>query len=202
MSQTAKKNTMLAILIILFIAMLIYPLYVLGVFSGDKAEYPVNKEAPTFEWEDVHLGQPVSLAGTNDTVRLVYFYYSYCPDVCPPSTYALSVIQERLKKDNLFDKVKIFSITFDPERDTPERIKEFAGNFEVDSNGWHFLRGEEEDVRTVAKQYGIDVIESPNGDLAHQNFYFLIDKDGNIRKLIGAMDPDIDQVLKDIKGLL
>ena len=73
----------------------------------------------------------------------------------------------------------------------------------MDSAGWHFLRDEDvEATRAIAKDYGITVIDMGNGDLAHQNFYFLIDKEGNIREYIGATDPDIDEIVRKIKGLL
>lgn len=203
-SQSVKKYALLIILALLLAAMGVYLILNYTGLGNALVEYPLNKEARNFSMNDVHTEETVSLKGTNGTVRLVYFYYSHCPDVCPPSTYALSLVQQQLKEEGLFgDQVKLISITFDPERDTQERLKTYSGNFQVDSAGWHFLRDEDvEATRAIAKDYGITVIDMGNGDLAHQNFYFLIDKEGNIREYIGATDPDIDEIVRKIKGLL
>lgn len=202
MASNLKSYGFMVVLTLLLAGMGIY-LIVNHTGFGGKMDYPLQKEAPAFRLQDVHSGEQFSLEGTNGTVRLVYFYYSNCPDVCPPSTYSLSLVQEKLKEVGIFgSETRLISITFDPERDTPERLRDFAGSFRADPSGWHFLRGDEEEVRSLAREFGIDVIDLGNGDLAHQNIYFLIDKEGNIREYLKATEPDVDEIVKKIKGLL
>ena len=70
------------------------------------------------------------------------------------------------------------SITFDPERDTRERLLEFSGYYNADHNGWYFLRGEKQYTHDLAYDYGVMIQEKEDGTFAHSNIFFLIDKDG------------------------
>lgn len=172
----------------------LFPLIVLGVclilggyilwsqYGGSK--YPKGAD---FSYTDIE-GETVTLKNTNGDVRLLYFYFSYCPDVCPPTTFLMSQVQDELKKDGLFgDKVKFLSVTIDPTRDTPERLKEFAGQFEADMTGWKFLRGDEKETAELAKKYQILVTKDPStGEFGHMNLIVLLDKKGRIRDWISA----------------
>jgi len=101
----------------------------------------------------------------------------------------MSQAQEELKKEGLFgDKVKFLSVTIDPERDTPERLREYAGMFDADFNGWKFLRGDEKETAELAKKYSILVTKDADGNFGHMNLFVLLDKKGNIREWISAND--------------
>lgn len=102
----------------------------------------VLQEAPAFELTDLD-GNKVTKESTNGKARLVYFYFANCPDVCPPTTFLLSQVQEGLEKEGILGTdAEMISITFDPERDTTEVIKAFAErNYAKLDQGWLFLRG-------------------------------------------------------------
>ncbi len=160
--------------------------------------------APAYELADVD-GNKVSIENTQGKVRLHYFYFSYCPDVCPPTTAQLGQIQDAMVKEGAFGKdFQIHQITVDPNRDTPERIKEYASKFDADLTGWKFLRGDEAATHALAKQYGVTVIKTSEQEFSHTNYFILVDKQGEVRKYIRA-DVDelqVDDVIKDIKKLL
>ncbi|MFS1514079.1 SCO family protein [Chengkuizengella sp. SCS-71B] len=166
-----------------------------------------TKKAPPFELENMD-GSTVSLEDTDGKVRIVYFYFSTCVDVCPPTTYMLSQVQERLKEEGIFgNETAIFSITFDPERDTRERLIEFSSGYNPDPSGWYFLRGEEQYSRNLAAEYEIGVTELEGGDFGHANFYILIDKKGNIKKYLPIKDnlsveENVDYIVDHIEALL
>lgn len=173
----------------------IFPLIVLGicvVLAGyifwnqyGSSNYPKGTD---FSYTDVN-GETVTLKNTNGSVRILYFFFSHCPDVCPPSTFLLSQAQDELKKEGLFgDKVKFLSVTIDPERDTPERLKEFAAQFDIDLDGWKFLRGDEKETAELAGKYQVLVTKDDEGNFGHMNYFLLLDKKGNIREWIPAND--------------
>ncbi len=167
--------------------------------------YPVIKAAPAFEYTNVD-GNQVSLESTNGKARLVYFFYSNCPDVCLPSTYILSKIQGHLKEAGGFgEDTALMSITFDPDFDTIERLKEVAASSAVqaDLSGWYFLRGDQQDVMDTAEAYNIPVMKLEDGTYAHYNLFILIDPDGNIRNYYNAGDIELDpaDVAKDMVRL-
>jgi len=194
----------------------VFPLIVLGiclVLAGyifwnqyGTSKYPQGAD---FSYTDLS-GETVTLKNTNGDVRLLYFFYSYCPDVCPPTTYLLSQVQDELKKDGLFgDKVQFLSVTIDPTRDTTERLTEFSGQFDADASGWKFLRGDEKETFELASKYQILATKDDEGNFGHANLIVLLDKKGKIRDWISANDyfmygkdnlpvSDIVQKIKDL----
>lgn len=176
--------------------------------SKGSGKLPNLGAAADFTYNDID-GQPVTFSGADGKVRLVYFFYSNCPDVCPPTTYMLSQAQEKLKEKGEFgNKVEIFSITIDPTRDTPEALKTFAGKFNADFTGWKFLRGDEKETAELAEKYQLGVIKDDEGNFGHSNLVVLVDKKGKIRELISPSangtpdDFDADKLVKEIEGLL
>lgn len=184
-------------------AMGIYLFITYGMES--KQTLPVEKAAPAFALTDID-GQPVSLESTNGKARIVYFYFANCPDVCPPTTFLLSQVQEQLKaEDKLGSKAELISITFDPERDTPEVIRDFAERHFADFNGWRFLRGDEEKTIQLARDFGVGVVKNvEDGSYMHTNAITIIDQNGQIRKWINGSDEDLtaDKIIAELNKLL
>lgn len=202
MSFIQKHGFKIAVLA-LCAAMGIYLLFTYVI--QPKETLPIEKAAPSFEMEDID-GNPVSLKSTNGKVRIVYFYFANCPDVCPPTTFMLSEVQEQLRKEGkLGSKVELISITFDPVRDTPDMIRAFAERTYAEFDGWHFLRGDEADTIQLAQDFGVGVkkIEEEN-TFAHFNVITLVDQDGQIREWINGSDEDLtpEQIVKEVKKLL
>lgn len=201
-SYLKKHGFKLVLLFIVFVGGIAL-LSALIAGGGKKAEFALKEEAPDFELEHVD-GSTVSIAGTNGTVRLVYFYFSNCPDVCPPTTQLLSGVQNLLKENGEFgEKARLMSITFDPDRDTRERLLEFSGYYNADHSGWYFLRGDKQYTHDLAYEYGVMIQERDDGNFAHSNLIFLVDKDGNIRKYY-PVDLDLmpEHIYQDMRALM
>jgi protein SCO1/2 len=151
-------------------------------------ELPVQGKGAEFSYTDTE-GKTVSLSNTNGKARLLYFFFASCPDICPPTTALMSKVQDELKDDGVFgDKVEFLSVTIDPTHDTPEVLKEYAGRFDADPNGWKFLRGDEKETAALAMKYEIYVDKDNEGNFSHMNLIVLLDKDGQIRDWISAND--------------
>jgi protein SCO1/2 len=151
-------------------------------------ELPVRGKGADFTYTDTE-GNAVSLSSTNGKARLLYFFFASCPDICPPTTALMSQVQDELKNDGVFgNKVEFLSVTIDPTHDTPEVLKEYAGRFDADPNGWKFLRGDEKATAELARKYEILVDKDNEGNFSHMNLIVLLDKDGQIREWISAND--------------
>lgn len=160
--------------------------------AGGGEQLPIIKQAADFRLEHTD-GRQVGLADDNGKVRLVYFFWSSCPDVCQPTTFELSKVQQELKKSGLLGTDAVmYSISFDPERDTAERLKTYSARFEADPQGWKFLRGETKTVVDLAKQYAVSVLQDANGNFAHTNSVALVDRNGNLRKYFVATAGDLN----------
>jgi len=99
-------------------------------------------------------GQKVSDTDFEGKYRLVYFGFSYCPDVCPVDLQSIGQGLGRLEKSKpaTAAKVQPIFITVDPERDTPSVLKEYVAAFHPRLIG---LTGTPEQIASVAKAYGV-----------------------------------------------
>jgi protein SCO1/2 len=95
-------------------------------------------------------GGPVRLADLRGKVVVLFFGYTFCPDVCPTTMVRLGRALELLGKDA--ERVQVVMISVDPERDTPERLGPYARAFHPSFLG---LTGTREEIDAVASAYGI-----------------------------------------------
>jgi protein SCO1/2 len=182
--------------------------YYILMQQNKKDELPVQGKGAEFSYTDSD-GANVTLSNTNGKARLLYFFFASCPDVCPPTTFLMSQVQDVLKEDGVFgDKVEFLSVTIDPTHDTPEVLKEYAKRFNADPSGWKFLRGDEKGTADLALKYQIPVIKGDDGSFSHMNLIVLLDKQGQIRDWISLNDYQGDKSLtpkdmaKKIESLL
>lgn len=93
---------------------------------------------------------PVSLTDFSDKVVLLYFGYTFCPDVCPATLTELRQVLHEMGKDA--DQIQVIMITVDPERDTPAQLADYVTHFDPSFIG---LSGTEAEIAAVAAQYGV-----------------------------------------------
>lgn len=197
-----KKHSFKIAVLALCAAMGIYLFITYGM--QPKQTLPIEMAAPAFELTDID-GKEVSLASTNGKARIVYFYFANCPDVCPPTTFLLSQVQEQLAAEGkLGTEAELISITFDPVKDTPEVIRAFAKRNFADTSSWHFLRGEEESSLQLAKDFGVAVIKNDDGSFTHMNVITIVDANGQIRKWINGSKEELtaEEIVADLKSVL
>lgn len=177
--------------ILLLIALVMAGYLVVNSLDLGKEELPVIGEVQDFSLENVN-GDQVTLADTQGKARLVYFFFTKCPDVCPITTFLLSQTQDLLVKEGNFGKdVGFVSISFDPENDTREAIRSFADRFQANYYGWYFLRGDQEEVRKLAVNSFKVLIAGDNKDnFIHANRIGLVDRDNRLRALYDAGDTE------------
>jgi len=156
-----------------------------------KEKLPVIGEVQDFSLENVN-GDQVTLADTQGKARLVYFFFTQCPDVCPITTFLLSQTQKILVEDGSFGKdTEFVSISFDPKNDTREAIKAFADRFQANYDGWYFLRGDQEEVRKLATDsFKVLIAGNSKENFVHANRIALVDRDNQLRALYDAGDTE------------
>jgi protein SCO1 len=87
-----------------------------------------------------------------DKVFVINFLFTTCRDFCPLAAARLSELQAKLG-DAMGRDVFIYSISVDPETDTPERLKAYAETFQA-GPGWRFITGKPEDIRLISHKLG------------------------------------------------
>ena len=160
-------------------------------------------------------GQPVELADyLGDKVVLLSFIYTSCSDVngCPLATFVLHALGKAVKSQPQFaDDIRLVTLSFDPERDTPQVMRDYGKDFKADSAvEWVFATTEsEQQLDPILEQYGQFVFKVTEGkgadkkvNFAHVLKSFLIDKQGYIRNIysVSYLHPEV--VLNDIITVL
>ena len=110
---------------------------------------------------------------------MLYFGYTYCPDICPTDLGNLSMAYQRLT-DTEKAQLQILFVTVDPKRDTTERMAEYTQYFNANMIG---LTGSEQDIATVTQQYGAVYFKPQqknreNYTVDHSAFIYIIDQNG------------------------
>ena len=147
-------------------------------------------------------GKPVTDQAFRGKFMLVYFGYTFCPDVCP--TTLNDVAQAVDKLGATADKLQPLFITVDPARDTPDVIRQYAAAFSPRLQG---LTGTDEQIAAVAKEYRVYYAKhkiGPNpGDytMDHSSILYVMDPAGHFSGVIRA-DEGPDAMAADLKKLM
>lgn len=150
-----------------------------GVFRGVALPTPLPK--PAIKLTDLN-GQPYDLAArTRDKVALVFFGYTHCPDVCPLHMANIAAVLKRMPAEDRARVVTVF-VTTDPERDTPERLREWLGSFDESFVG---LTGTKEELSGALHSVGLSeasreyaTADSANYFVSHGAQVFAFARDG------------------------
>ncbi|PAY03488.1 SCO family protein [Bradyrhizobium sp. UFLA03-84] len=161
------------------------------VLAGDAPRQSARSAAEIMDilmWNREPVGGPFALtdqAGHERTDRdfrgrlmLVYFGFTYCPDVCPTDLQAIGLALDKLGRDG--DQVQPIFITVDPARDTAAHLAEYVPMFHPRLIG---LTGTDDAIRKVADAYKVYYARVPQdtGDYTvdHTAYIYLMDRDGN-----------------------
>lgn len=168
-------------------------------FEG--GEYSPPQPAPPLNLTTQH-NEPFSLADQAGKVTLVYFGYTTCPDYCPTTMSDFTVVKELLGDDA--DRVQFVLVTFEPERDTADRLRQYLSFFDEDFLG---LWGDQAQTDDVLQDYGVTVIRVDQPESAteylldHSTRTYVIDPDGQLR-LSFAYGLPPESMATDIRALL
>ena len=125
-----------------------------------------------------HTGQPRTDKDFRGKLMLIYFGYSYCPDVCPTDLQQIGLAVDRLGADG--EAVQPLFITLDPERDTAAHLADYVPLFHPRLIG---VTGSAEEIRRAALAYKVYYARyyppgSPDYVIDHSSFIYLVDESG------------------------
>ena len=142
---------------------ILYSLFSLFIFASIyffiNKDYYQNTTVQKIENQDALPGGHFTLKKQDGTIfdskisnklMLIYFGFTYCPDVCPTTLIKMADVIDRLGEDS--DSVNSIFISIDPERDKEEVIKDYVSAFHDKIIG---LTGSEEQISSVAKDWGV-----------------------------------------------
>jgi protein SCO1/2 len=171
-------------------------------------------EAPKFKLTDVtgvgfgrelnltdHNGQPRTLADFRGKVVTVFFGFTHCPDACPTTLAEMAQVAKELGPDA--DKLQVLFVTVDPERDTPQVLKQYVPSFNPAFLG---LYGDAAATLAAAKEFKVFFQKQPakgggSYSVDHGAGTFIIDRQGRLR-LFAQYGQGAPALLHDIRILM
>ena len=146
-----------------------------------------------------------------DKLVLLGFIYTRCSDIngCPLASYVMKKVQNAVARDEeLNTQLRLISLSFDPESDTPEALGDYAMHFRRKGSDWRFLTtASDTALQPILAGYGqwrqknYDENGDYTGSMSHILRVFLIDRQGRIRNIYSTGFLDADTVINDVRTL-
>ena len=167
--------------------------------QNKKDDYVASFQGSKFSLKDMN-NNTITEKSFEGPLTAIFFGFTNCPDVCPMTLNKMDIVLDKLKNEKN-KSIKLFFVSVDPERDTPEVIKNYLGSFE---NNFIGITGEKEKIFLLYKSWGIlsQKVFSEDGEynIDHSSPVILL-KDGKYVARISPRD-DIKKSIKIIKKYL
>jgi len=139
-------------------------------------------------------GSDVTLAELRGRYTVATFMYGNCQSICPMVAARMSQFPPRLLEAFRNDRVHLLSISFDPERDTPQVLSQHAGTYDASLDNWWVVRPREP-LSPLLDFFRVTVIPAGNGMFIHNAAFYLIGPD---LRLIDIIDEDEPQRVLEV----
>ena len=193
-----KLKTSLTIITGCFVIFLFIMLPIFLSVQSDKEKYVASFKGSEFSLKDMNNNM-ITDESFQGPLTAIFFGFTNCPDICPMTLNKMDIALSRLKKQN--KSLKLFFISVDPERDTPEVVKDYLNSFE---NNFVGITGEPEKIYLLSQSWGIlsQKIFKDDGEynIDHSSPVILL-KNGKYVARISHKD-DINRSIKILKKYL
>ena len=143
-------------------------------------------------------GSNASLVRNDGRFTLVEFIYTRCPTICRTAGTALARLRDRIEQQNLHERVRILSVSFDPENDGISELSAYGKAHGADGEIWTVARPSTTDLQKLLNAFGVTVIPDEFGGFEHNAALLVVNASG---RLISVLDvDDIDRALAVIHG--
>jgi protein SCO1/2 len=171
----------------------------------------VDKQVPNFELTNQD-GKKIHFNDFRGKALAVTFIYRECPlpDYCIQMARNFSDAANEIKQDNLYkDKIRLLSISFDPARDTPEKLRQYGLGYlgtasTPDFSVWQLAVGPDKDIRSIANFFGLQyqTDENDKTQINHSLVTAVISPEGKVTKVFTGNDWAPGDLLRELKATL
>ncbi|MFP4228553.1 MAG: SCO family protein [Salinivenus sp.] len=172
----------------------------------DQSEGPRPLEEGDRLPSDVTLvdqnGDPFEMADFRDQVLVLTFIYTSCPlpDFCPLMSQRFERLQPSLR-DRFGADVQLLSISFDPENDSPEVLRDYAADYTDRLDTWTFATGDTSQVNRVTGLFRV-YTEQEEGEITHNLVTAVVEPDGTVRRIFRGNDWTPEDVTRTVEQVL
>ncbi len=164
-----------------------------------KGNIVLSYSGSSFDLKDVN-NEPITEKSFQGPLTAIFFGFTNCPDICPMTLSNLDQLIEKLNNDEN-KKFKVYFISIDPEKDTPEVIKKYLDSFK---NKIHGITGNPQKIFLLSKSWGVlseKIFTEDGGYLINHSSSVLLLKKGKYIDRISHHE-NLDNIFKVIKGYL
>ncbi|QXW45312.1 MULTISPECIES: SCO family protein [Pseudomonas syringae group] len=208
MTTRTQKTVFIAAAIVALVLGLILSQLLPGSGSEDQAALndagivllPKSRPLPALSMSDQN-GATVALDDLKGKWTLMFFGYTFCPDICPTTLAQIKQIRTELP-EKVVERMRVVLVSVDPDRDTPQQLKQYLGYFDKQYIG---LTAPVADIQKLANAVSIPFIPAdtskPNYFVDHSGNLALIGPDGTQQGFIRA-PLNNQKLVKQLPGLL
>ena len=175
-------------------------------YSAETSFYSTRNHLPNLKFDlEFSDNQRLTEKELQGKVVLVYFGYTFCPDVCPTTMAELALMKSTLSPEEQ-EQVQVLMISVDPHRDTPQRLEQYLNAFGMGAIG---VTGTEKEIADIAKRYRVAYqIERPKNpdypqmyDVMHAEGIYVFDQKGKAN-FLASNSHDIESMRERVLELL
>lgn len=202
---------LIPVLIILFLRGFTQNRYDIPVYFEEGVEDPFGhcdhaEGQQHYIPEFTFVSQDSTSVGRDDMegkITIVDFFFTSCPSICPIMSNEMQRVQDAFRDEAT---VQIFSVSIDPEYDTPAVLAEYAAKHEAAKDKWFFLNGPKEQAYDLARcGFALPIVDGKGNpeDFVHSDKFILVDEAGRIRGYYsGTQREGVDKLILETKILL
>lgn len=150
------------------------------------------------EWTN-QFGNNINLTELRGKKQIVTMIFANCTYACPILVNDMRRIEEQLSKDELRN-VQFTLFTIDPDRDTPEKLKEFAQNQNLNLSRWQLLTSSKSDIADLAALMGFRYKKENDGSYSHSNIISILNENGELIHQQAGLSQEIEKTLNVIRN--
>jgi protein SCO1 len=147
--------------------------------------------------------QPISFPADSHRITVVNFFYSRCPSFCAEMNKEMEELSFKFSKNRL---LQFYSISVDPEYDSPAVLNDYSARFKNKSARWHLLTGDQQAIYRLAKEdFLVDAVKdtAAENNVIHSPMLMLIDPQRRIRGYYdSANKEEVEKLVDEIKVLI
>lgn len=165
--------------------------------SGEPTDDSIYNVSSTWKTRD---NKEMKFSDLRGKIQVVAMVYTHCEYACPRILADMKNIEKTLS-EAVLQNVNFTIISIDPERDTPQRLTEFAAENNLSDAYWTLLNGGKGDILEVAALLGVKYKPISDTDFTHSNMITVLDKEGEVVHQRKKLQDRQTEIIKNIEAL-
>ena len=189
--------------VVVMVAALLAPISSLSnAEAAESTHVRILSKLPHFELTNQN-NEKVDSEDLYGKLWIANFIFTECKGICPAQTASMNQLQSTFKKTpSAWKDIRLVSISVDPDHDTPDALKRYIADKDLEASQWHFLTGGREEIWDLTKQgFKLPVAEDAKNKampILHSSQFVLVDWEGRIRGYYNGLDPDaVKELMRD-----